>query len=142
MGALSIAVERIGVGIHLVRCAGDLDRDAGRYLTRLIDHTPGLAHAVVDIGNVRSYGEGALDPLHDDRIVVVGVDAHLALLPGRVAVQLAGLRSARDLDDALAQLQADDGPRTTVIREHLQHSPMIPRPRDPHSDTTGVSTPA
>jgi len=116
MGELSIAVEHVGVGIHLLHCAGDLDHDGSAHLAGLVDHIPGLAHAVVDLGNVRSYAAGTLEPLHDDRVTVIGVDAHLALLPGQVATQLAGLRSARDVDDALAQLLADRSLRTTVIR--------------------------
>ena len=127
MGELSIAVEHVGVGIHLLRCAGDLDHDGSAHLARLVDTIPGLARAVVDLGNVRSYAAGALEPLHDERITVIGVAAHLALLPGRVARELAGLRSARDVDDALAQLLADRSLRTTVIRGRRVPSATLPR---------------
>ena len=138
MGELSIAVEHVGVGIHLLRCAGDLDPDGSAHLAGLVDHIPGLAHAVVDLGNVRSYAPGTLDALHDDRVTVIGVDAHLAQLPGRVATQLAALRSARDVDDALAQLLADRSLRTTVIRGRRVPSATIPIPHGPRRG--GVST--
>jgi len=138
MGQLSIAVEHVGLGIHLLHCAGDLDHDGSAHLAGLLDHIPGLAHAVVDLGNVRSFASGTLEPLHDDRITVIGVDAHRALLPGRVASQLAGLRSARDVDDALAQLLSDHSLRTTVIRGRRVPSATIPVPHGPRRG--GVST--
>lgn len=125
MAEFSIAVERVGVGIHLLHCAGDLDHDGSTHLAGLVDHIPGLVHAVVDLGNVRSYTAGSLDPLHDDRVTVIGVAKHLALLPGLVATQLAGLRSARDVEDALAQLQAERRLRTTVIRERRIPSSVL-----------------
>jgi hypothetical protein len=137
MGELSIAVEHVGVGIHLLRCAGDLDDDGSAHLAGLVDGIPGLVHAVVDLGNVRSYAPGSLDVLHDDRITVIGVAAHLALLPGLIATQLAGLRSARDVDAALAQLLADRTLRTTVIRGRRVPTATIPRSRDPRR---GVSS--
>jgi hypothetical protein len=138
MGEFSIAVEHVGVGIHLLRCAGDLDHDGSAHLAGLVDHIPGLVHAVVDLGNVRSYAAGTLEPLHDDRITVIGVDSHRALLPGQVAAQLAALRSARDVDDALTQLLVDRSLRTTVIRGRRLPSATIPHPRDPRRG--GVST--
>ncbi|MGI5132120.1 hypothetical protein ACQEVB_35320 [Pseudonocardia sp. CA-107938] len=132
MGEFSIAVERVGIGVHLFRCAGDLDRTAGAHVARLIDHVPGLVHAIVDLGNVRSYAEHALDPFHDDRVIVIGVTAHLMLLPGRVAAELAGLRTARDLDGALAQLQRTPA---AVMRT------VVPYPRDRRRGITGATTP-
>jgi hypothetical protein len=137
MGELSIAVERVGAAIHVLRVAGDLDEDGSARLRQVIDGVTGLQHAIVDLGNVRSYSGDAFGRLlDDDRVIVTGLAGHLPLLPGWVADQLGGLRTAHDIDSALRQAPAgrpSDRTRPPRRRTGLArgHGGLVREPQEP-----------
>ena len=121
-----LAVEAPACGLRVVLVAGDLDDGGAERLGRLLDlqvravlavrGMPGPAHVVVDLANVRSFGDVGLEVLAMARDAAggAGVAVHLAgigsrepLLPQRVRRSLAEFSAFGTLDQALGRLTAD-----------------------------------
>jgi anti-anti-sigma regulatory factor len=120
-----LAVEAPACGLRVVLVAGDLDDGGAERLGRLLDlqvravlavrGVPGPGHVVVDLANVRCFGDAGLEVLAvaRDAAARAGVGVHLAglgsrelLLPQRVRRCLAEFDAFDTLDQALGRLTA------------------------------------
>jgi anti-anti-sigma regulatory factor len=131
-----LAVEAPACGLRVVLVAGDLDDGGAERLGRLLDlqvravlavrGMPGSGHVVVDLANVRSFGEEGLEILAVTRDAAgrAGVGVHLSglgsrelLLPQRVRRSLAEFSAFDTLDRALGRLTANP-PALTAAPAH------------------------
>lgn len=120
--AAQLAVERPGPGVVVIRVAGDLDRHTVMRIIRLVDQQRELTRSrnprvVVDLAEVRSFAEGALDPLCEagariaaagGRLHVTGLAAREPVLPNRVADVIPRLATFPTLEVALERLSENN----------------------------------
>jgi len=109
-----IAVDPTKAGTSVVRVAGELTAAAGTRLLRLLSATVTTHQTVrvlVDLANVRAFDVEGVAVLHaardrlDEssvRLVLAGLDAHRAALPGRIGDAFGEFETIAELEEGLA----------------------------------------
>ena len=116
-----LAVEKPGIGVHVIRAAGVLDQSAAAHVLRLVDaqhhtldvHPTGIRHVVIDLADIGEFRADGLDILARARDIahaqgctlhLTGCAARIMLLPLRVRQVLSHFNTYPTLEAALAAL--------------------------------------